>query len=67
MPLVVRFNGGEVGKRLEVRARSKASIRVEMPGAPLEIVVNDGSVPESDMTNNVFKVENNSSSPNTQP
>ena len=67
VPLVVRFNGGEVGKRLEVRARSKASIRVEMPGAPLEIVVNDGSVPESDMTNNVFKVENNSSSPNTQP
>jgi len=23
----------------------------------VEIVVNDGSVPESDMTNNVFKVE----------
>jgi hypothetical protein len=32
-------------------------IRVETPGASQEIVVNDGSVPESDMTNNTFKVE----------
>ena len=30
---------------------------VEVPKAPEEIVVNDGSVPESDMTNNVFKIE----------
>ena len=67
VPLVVKFNGGEVRKRLEVRARSKASIRVEVPGVPQEIVANDGSVPESDMTNNVFKVENDGSSPNSQP
>jgi len=67
VPLVVKFNGGEVGKRLEVRARSKASIRVEIPRAPQEIVVNDGSVPENEMKNNVFKVKNNGSSPNTQP
>ena len=32
-------------------------IRVETPAGPPEIVVNDGSVPESDMTNNTFKVE----------
>jgi len=57
VPLVVKFTGGEVRKRLEVRAKSKATIRVETAGAPLEIVVNDGSMPESDMTNNVFKVE----------
>jgi len=27
-----------------------------MPGPASEIVVNDGSVPESDLTNNVFKI-----------
>jgi len=32
-------------------------IRVEVPKLPEEIVVNDGSVPESDVTNNVFKIE----------
>jgi len=62
VPLVVKFNGGEVRKRLEVRAKSKASVRVEIPGAPQEIVVNDGSVPESDIKNNVFKVETTSAS-----
>ncbi len=67
VPLTVRFNGGEVSKRLEVRAGSKASTRVEIPGAPLEIVVNDGSVPESEMKNNVFKVESRGSSQNSQP
>jgi aminopeptidase N len=56
VPVTVKFSGGEVIKRLEVRGKSKGVIRVEVPSAPNEIVVNDGSVPESDMTNNVFKV-----------
>ena len=59
VPVSVRFKGGEVTKRLEVRAASKNVIRVEVPTSPQEIVVNDGSVPESDMTNNVFKIEKN--------
>lgn len=57
VPLVVKFPGGEIGRRLEVRAKSKAVIRVETPAAPTEIVLNDGSVPESDLTNNTFKIE----------
>jgi hypothetical protein len=57
VPVVIRFNGGEMMRRMEVRAKSKATVRVETPGAPLEIVVNDGSVPESDLTNNTFKIE----------
>jgi hypothetical protein len=56
VPVIVKFAGGEVVRRLEVRAKSKATIRVETAATPTEIVVNDGSVPESDMTNNVFKV-----------
>jgi hypothetical protein len=57
VPLTVKFAGGGVTKRLEVRAKSKGTIRIETPAAPQQVVVNDGSVPESDMTNNVFKVE----------
>jgi hypothetical protein len=57
VPVIVKFAGGEVVRRLEVRAKSKATIRVETAAAPREIVVNDGSVPESDMTNNVIRLE----------
>jgi hypothetical protein len=57
VPLTVKFAGSEITKRLEVRAKNKAVIRVEVPKPPEEVVVNDGSVPESDMTNNVFRIE----------
>jgi hypothetical protein len=57
VPLTVRFAGGEIGRRLEVRAKSKGVIRVETSAAPIEIVLNDGSVPESNPTNNTFKIE----------
>jgi aminopeptidase N len=57
VPLTVKFAGGEVTKRLVVRGKSNGVIRVEVPKPPEEIVVNDGSVPESGTTNNVFKFE----------
>jgi hypothetical protein len=57
VPLIVKFAGGEVTQRLVVRGKSNAVIRVEVPKPPQEIVVNDGSVPESNMTNNTFKIE----------
>ncbi|HET9305749.1 MAG TPA: hypothetical protein VFO46_06965 [Candidatus Sulfotelmatobacter sp.] len=57
VPVIVKFAGGEVGKRLEVRAKSKATIRVETPAPAQEIQVNDGSVPETDVTNNTFKAQ----------
>ena len=57
VPLTVKFAGGEITKRLLVRGKSNGAIRIEVPKQPEEIIVNDGSVPESDTTNNVFKVE----------
>ena len=57
VPLVVKFAGGEISKRLVVRGKSSGVIRIEVPKTPEEIVVNDGSVPESDTRNNVFKIE----------
>jgi len=57
VPMVIRSAGSEITKRLEIRGKSKVTTRVETSAAPREIVVNDGSVPESDLTNNVFKFE----------
>jgi hypothetical protein len=56
VPLTLRMANGEVTKRLEVHAKSKASIRIEASSTPHEVVVNDGSVPESGLSNKVFKV-----------
>ena len=56
VPFTVRFDGGEITRRLEIRAKSTATTRVEVPSLPSEVLVNDGSVPESDLTNNVFKI-----------
>ena len=56
VPFTIIFEGGEIAKRIEVRAKSTATMRVELPHPASEIVVNDGSVPESDVTNYVFKV-----------
>ena len=57
VPITVKYFGGEVTNRLVVHGNSKGVIRVEISKPPEEIVVNDGSVPESDTTNNTFKIE----------
>jgi hypothetical protein len=56
VPIIVKFAGREIMRRLTVQAKNKAVIRVEVPAPPQEIVVNDGSVPESDTTNNTFNI-----------
>ena len=57
VPVIVKFKGGEIMQRLEVRGKNKGVIRVETPTPPQEILVNDGSVPESKTTNNIFKID----------
>ena len=56
VPVFVRAEGGERTKRMLVKGKSKAVDRVEVPTAPSEAVVNDGSVPESNMNNNAMAV-----------
>jgi hypothetical protein len=56
VPLRIQFDGGEMTQRVEVRGKGKATVRVATPKAPKQVVVNDGSVPESDLTNNASKV-----------
>lgn len=56
VPVILRTESGDITRRLEVRAKSKVSIRIESSSTPSEAVVNDGSVPETDISNNAFKV-----------
>jgi hypothetical protein len=57
VPVTVRAQDGEVTKRLEVRGKSKNSIRIMVPFLPQEVVVNDGGVPETNLSTHVFKVQ----------
>src|SRR2546426_2448988 len=56
VPVTLRFQGGNVTKRVKVHGNATAVIRIEVPSAPQEVVVNDGSVPETNASNNTFKV-----------
>jgi hypothetical protein len=56
VPFTVTYEGGEIAQRIEVRARATATTRIALPGTASEIRINDGSVPEIDLTNNVFTI-----------
>jgi hypothetical protein len=56
VPIKVEFDGGEMSQRIELRDKEKATVRIATPKLPKQIVVNDGSVPESDLSNNTYKV-----------
>ena len=56
VPVIVRTPQGDRVKRIVVKAKDKAVDRIEVPVMPTEVLVNDGSVPESDTTNNSFKI-----------
>jgi hypothetical protein len=57
-PVIVPLDKGEAVQRVFVPARGVATTRITSPSVPAQVVVNDGSVPESDMSNNVFKLGN---------
>ena len=57
-PVIVPLEKGEAEQRLFVPAGGTASTRITSPTVPAQVMVNDGSVPESDMNHNVFKLRN---------
>jgi hypothetical protein len=57
VPVTLRMQGGQTTKRLLVRGKAAAVARFEAPAEPQAVAVNDGSVPETDTSNNVFKIE----------
>ena len=56
VPVIVRSKSGEGSQRVVVPAHGTGVIRVAVPAAPVEAIVNDGSVPESDTSNNSFAI-----------
>lgn len=59
VPVTLKLDGGEATERLMVRGKGKASIRITAASTPLKAVVNDGSVPETDMSNNEYGIQLN--------
>jgi len=57
VPLVVRAGRDERAVRVVVEPHSKAVARVPFPGVPDEVIVNDGSVPELDVSDNRFELK----------
>jgi hypothetical protein len=56
VPVLIQTPSGEKSVRVVVKAGEKGTGRVEMTIAPDKIVVNDGSVPEANLGNNVYDV-----------
>ena len=56
VPVFAEVQGGERTVRVLVKPGEKAIARINTQQIPSEVTVNDGSVPESDLTNNSFKV-----------
>jgi hypothetical protein len=67
VPVTVRAQDGTASKRLEVRGKSKNSIRIMVPSLPQEVVVNDGSVPETEVSSHVFEVQPTKVPPALEP
>jgi hypothetical protein len=66
-PIVVGVmsDKGERREKGYILGHGKTVIRVAFPGTPTRAWVNDGSVPETDITNNAFEIKN--LPPNPQP
>jgi len=56
VPVTLRTQAGDVTQKLLVPRKGKSSLRLESATPAREVVVNDGSVLESDPTNNVYKI-----------
>ncbi len=62
VPVILHMKNGEATQKLVVPGKSKAAVRIRAATMPQQVTVNDGSVPESDMSNNIYKA----STPNAQ-
>jgi hypothetical protein len=57
VPVTVRTDATSVTQRVRVPARSKAVQRILIQGKPTEVQVNDGTVPESQVSAHVTKLD----------
>jgi aminopeptidase N len=57
VPIRVFTREGETTTRVLVMGKEKGSARLTTASLPLQVIVNDGGVPESDIGNNLWKTE----------
>jgi hypothetical protein len=57
IPVTLHMQGSEASDRLIVAGNSKASVRIQTPSLPQDVTLNDGSVPESNTSNDIYKIE----------
>ncbi len=57
VPVTLHMEKGDASERLVVPGKSRASVRIQATTLPQEVTVNDGSVPESDVSNNTYRLE----------
>lgn len=60
VPVTLKNAVTETTQRLLVPPKSTASVRIEIAATPLEAVVNDGSVPETDPSNDRYQIQSSS-------
>jgi hypothetical protein len=56
VPVLIETPSGEKSVRVVVKAGQKGAGRIEVPVSPDKITVNDGSVPEANLGNNVYQI-----------
>lgn len=57
VPVKLEMTQGEAAEKLIVPGKSKASVRILAASTPTRAIVNDGSVPESNMRNNEYTID----------
>jgi hypothetical protein len=60
VPVKLDMTEGEATEKLTVPGKSKSSVRILAATTPTKAIVNDGTVPESDMNNNEFTISEES-------
>ena len=59
--VTIHTASGDFTQRLEVQGKAKAVTRIATPAEPLEVIVNDGSVPESGASDHHLKIAKDAS------
>ena len=57
VPVTLHDDSGNFTEKLLVKGKSQVSVRFSTTYLPDQVTVNDGSVPESDINNNTFKID----------
>ena len=57
VPVIIHTDSGNVPTRQRVPAHSKVAVRIEVGSRPIDLTVNDGSVPELDRSDNTTPIK----------